>query len=112
MPNFTHPEILILARSFIQVSKDACVGNDQSDDTFWMEEANECMADVANAQLMTLAPTPERKEFFRARSRAINLAESNKLKKLELEQMKLDLELCEAREAVAGQRTPAASLPR
>jgi hypothetical protein len=77
-----------------------------------MEEANECMADVANAQLMTLAPTPECKEFFRACSRAINLAESNKLKKFELEQMKLDLELREAREAVAGQRTPAASLPR
>jgi hypothetical protein len=78
-----------------------------------MEEANECMADVANAQLMTLAPTPERKEFFRARSRAINLAESNKLKKLELEQMKLDLELREAREAAAAvqERTPAASLP-
>jgi hypothetical protein len=64
---------------------------------------------AANLNLSSLSGT---KESFRACSRAINPAESNKLKKLELEQMKLDLELREAREAVAGQRTPAASLPR
>jgi hypothetical protein len=54
-----------------------------------MDVANECMADVANAQLMAMACTPERKQYFQARTTAIALAEANKLKNLELQKLEL-----------------------
>ncbi len=54
-----------------------------------MDVANECMADVANAQLMAMACTLKRKQYFQARTTAIALAEANKLKKLELQKLEL-----------------------
>jgi hypothetical protein len=67
-----------------------------------MDVANECMADVANAQLMAMACTLKRKQYFQARTTAIALAEANKLKKLELQKLELDIQ--EEEKSSAGTR--------
>ena len=67
-----------------------------------MDVANECMADVTDAQLMAMACTPERKRYFQARTAAIALAGANKLKKLELQKLELDIQKEELRKKKAA----------
>jgi hypothetical protein len=57
--------------------------------------ANECMESVAQAHLMTMAPTPMKRSYFETRTNSIALMEKKKLRKLELEQMELDLKEAE-----------------
>lgn len=57
--------------------------------------ANENMESVAHAQLMAMAPSPVKRNYYETRTRAIALMESNKLRKLQLEQKELDLKEAE-----------------
>ena len=73
------------------------------------DEANECMADAVTAQVMAMAPTPERKEYFTSRINFIKLAQSNQRQKLLLEQKELQIKEAELKQREAALKN--ASMP-